>query len=100
MNYELVIGLETHVELSTESKIFCSCGGHSAAKLRHSGISCFLEYEAKSMKSQMRTADRIKAGYVLILGDNELDRGIGQLKDMKDGSQKEVSLDAIERCFQ
>ncbi len=32
MNYEIVIGLETHVELSTESKIFCSCGGHSAAK--------------------------------------------------------------------
>ena len=71
-----------------------------AAKLRHQGISCFLEYEAKSMKSQMRTADRIKAEYVLILGDNELDSGIGQLKDMKDGSQKEVKLDAIEGCFQ
>lgn len=32
MKYELVIGLETHVELETNSKIFCSCGGHSAAK--------------------------------------------------------------------
>ena len=31
MKFEIVIGLETLVELSTESKIFCSCGGHSAS---------------------------------------------------------------------
>ena len=31
MKYEVVMGLETHVELSTRSKISCACGGHSEA---------------------------------------------------------------------
>ncbi len=62
-----------------------------SAELRKNGVSCALEYEAKSMKSQMRSADRIRAEYVYILGENELEAGAGQLKHMADGVQKAVA---------
>ena len=66
-----------------------------AADLRHAGISAFLEYEAKSMKSQMRTADRIQAQFVYILGESELESGAGQLKNMATGEQKPVAPDQL-----
>ena len=66
-----------------------------ASDLRHGGISAFLEYEAKSMKSQMRTADRIQAKYVYILGESELESGFGQLKNMATGEQKPVAPDRL-----
>jgi len=66
-----------------------------ASKMRHGGISAAMDFDAKSMKSQMRTADRIHAKYVLILGDNELESGTAVLKDMSDGSQKTLRLAEI-----
>lgn len=66
-----------------------------SAQLRRAGICVALEVEEKSMKSQMRSADRLKAAKVLILGDSELDSGKAILKNMADGSQREVSVSNI-----
>ncbi|MBR2364508.1 MAG: histidine--tRNA ligase [Lentisphaeria bacterium] len=63
-----------------------------ADTLRSKGIYTMLEAEEKSMKSQMRSADRLKASNVLILGENELANGVCVLKNMADGSQKNIAL--------
>jgi len=64
-------------------------------KLRCADISSDIDYQQKSLKAQMRYADKIKAGYVLMLGDDELKSGRAILKNMKDGSQLEIGLDSI-----
>jgi histidyl-tRNA synthetase len=57
---------------------------------RASGIPSRMEFSSKSMKSQMRSADKEKCAYALILGENELKSGQLLLKNMKDGSQESV----------
>ncbi len=91
-------------ELETPKAFLVSLGRRAldfnielAAKLRRAGISLALEVEEKSMKSQMRSADRLKARNVLIVGDSELDKGAASIKRMSDGSQREVRLDAIQQ---
>ncbi len=57
------------------------------------GIPLRYAYEAKSLKAQMRYADNLKCGFVLILGDDEIDRGTITLRDMTGKSQDELPLD-------
>ncbi len=64
-------------------------------KLRRADISSDIDYQNKSLKAQMRYADRVKAEYVLIIGEDELKQGKASLKNMSDGSQAEVRLDNI-----
>lgn len=60
--------------------------------LHLSGIRAELDYEGKSLKSQMRRADKLKAQYVLILGEDELKRGKAVLRNMKTKSQEEIPI--------
>ena len=63
--------------------------------LRRAGLEAHMEYEGRSIKSQMKRADRLKAAFALILGDDELAAGVVSVKDMTKGGQARVSRDAV-----
>lgn len=60
--------------------------------LRRGGIKADQDYLEGSLKSKMRRADKSNARFCLIIGDNELERGTGVLKNMAASTQEEVSL--------
>ena len=60
--------------------------------LRAQGLRVMMDHEGRSMKNQMKQADKQNAGFTLILGDNELANGEAPLKDMHSGEQEPVKL--------
>jgi histidyl-tRNA synthetase len=67
--------------------------------LRRAGLEAHMEYEGRSLKSQMKRADRLKAAFALILGDDELAAGEVSVKDMSTSGQSRVARGAIvEHC--
>jgi len=61
-------------------------------QLHLQGIRAELDYIGKSLKSQMRRANKLKTRYVLILGEEELKKGRAVLRNMEDKSQEEIPL--------
>ncbi|WP_028968749.1 histidine--tRNA ligase [Sphingomonas sp. URHD0057] len=62
--------------------------------LRREGIAADMAYRG-NLKKRMSRANAAGAAYALILGDDELDSGQAQLKDLTSGEQRGVSLDLI-----
>ncbi len=74
-----------------------SVGIKLLADLRAAGIPAETEYGGRSVKAQMKAADRAQARYALILGDDEIAAGTLQLKNLRDGWQHHVPLaEAVE----
>ena len=65
-------------------------------RLRQRGVSVEMEGDARSLKSQMRRADKLKATSVLIVGDDELAKERVIVRDMASKQQKEISLANLE----
>lgn len=61
-------------------------------QLRAAGLTAEKDYQSRKMKGQMKSADRMKARYVAILGEDELAKGVISLKNMANGEQEEVEL--------
>jgi histidyl-tRNA synthetase len=64
------------------------------AGLRSEGVAADMAYRG-NMKKRLSRANDAGAAYALIIGDDELDRGEAQLKDLSNGEQRAVSLDLI-----
>ena len=63
--------------------------------LREEDVSCEMEYSDKSLKSQMRRADKSGYQYVLIIGDEELKSNTAIMRNMTTKEQKNLALDNI-----
>jgi histidyl-tRNA synthetase len=69
-------------------------GAGIVAGLRREGVATDMAYRG-NMKKRMSRANAAGAKYALIIGDDELDRGEAQLKDLASGDQRAVSLDLL-----
>ena len=94
--------LETEVK-APEVDLFVAGIGEEGAKvgyglahgLRAKGFSVAMDHEGRSLKAQLKQANKAFAKFALIIGDSELEAGAGVLRDMcnRDVEQREVELD-------
>ena len=66
------------------------------ARLQDLGLRVETDTEGKSLKSQMRRADKLQSRHCIVLGDTELESSTITLKTMADGTQRQLCLSAEE----
>jgi len=79
--------------------------GHDAAvkvtfDLRRQGVPADMDYTGRSLKAQMKLADKLGARYVVILGEDEIARGVATVRDMRTSEQRSVALCELVRAFE
>ena len=62
-------------------------------RLRSLGKYAECDVVGRSLKAQMKYANKLHASYTLIIGDSEVESGKAQLRNMENGEQTEISLD-------
>lgn len=69
--------------------------GRICAEMRSEGFEALCDLCSRSLKAQMKYADKIGAAYSVVLGDNELTSGKAVIKDMKTGETFECNIGDI-----
>jgi histidyl-tRNA synthetase len=93
----------TAVPESSAPPVFIATAGEKAGeaafellfKLRRAGLPAGMDYLGRSLKAQMKYAGKAGIRFVLIIGDDELARGLAVVRDMASGGQEEVSLEEV-----
>lgn len=83
--------------------IFIAALGPTAAKeamriakdLRSHGLKVVTDVMQRSLKGQMKYADRLDAEYTIVIGDDEISKGVVTLRDMRKSEQKEIDISNI-----
>ncbi|MBE6091823.1 MAG: histidine--tRNA ligase [Selenomonas ruminantium] len=90
-------------EMDTKTDAFVVALGDEAqgaafkllTKLRQAGLKAGMDYAGRSMKAQMKQANKANARFALIIGEDEVKEACVQLKDMEKSEQEKVSFDNI-----
>lgn len=94
------IAAQSHPDLTGKPKVFIAALGETSltlafewvSKLAAAGIHAEMDMAGRSLKSQMKQADRLGAGHVLISGDAELEKGQVLLRNMATKEQVPVPV--------
>lgn len=100
------MGIERFISLLPEQPearkldVFVTVLGESARQpaislqkeLRSAGIRAEIEYQQRSLKSQMKKAGKLGVAYAVLLGEDEIEKGMAVLRDMGESSQEDVEM--------
>lgn len=69
------------------------------ADLRRQGISADMDYTGRSLKAQMKIANKLNAKFTLILGEDEINNEVASVRDMASSEQESVPFDKLAEYF-
>ncbi len=72
----------------------------AVTELRRAGLSGDMDYEGRSLKAQMRSANKSGARYAFLIGPDEAAKGVVKLKDMKGGAESAVTVEEAKSVLQ
>ena len=70
-----------------------------AKDMREEGFSALLDLNQRSIRAQMKYADKLGAKFNVVIGDNEVENKIAKLKNMQTGEETEINLDTFVSGF-
>ncbi len=70
-----------------------------AKDMRSEGFGTVMDLNQRSIRAQMKYADKLSAKFNIVIGDNEVETGTAKLKNMQSGEETEISLQTFVNGF-